>query len=232
MSSLATLIELQSTHDYLQTIERDLTAFPPELAALDQKLKGILKELAQTQKGLDEGATKLVTLQKVLDEALKEEEHARSFLKKATQKVQYAAAIRDQDDKERARHQAERPVKELRAKQAELEARRADLESQRASVQAQFDEIHEVFLAEHGNQVAAKEQLQAKWSDLLGVLAPPDSTRFERLMQQRQGKAVAAVENGVCTGCRTKLRGPLVAQLRDAKVPTPCEACQRILYLR
>ena len=59
--------------------------------------------------------------------------------------------------------------------------------------------------------------------------APPRG-RFNRLIQARHGRAVVTVENGACTGCRTKLRGPLLAQLRE-KTILNCEACQRILYL-
>jgi predicted nucleic acid-binding Zn-ribbon protein len=56
-------------------------------------------------------------------------------------------------------------------------------------------------------------------------------TQFHRLAGTRQGKVVVAVENGACTGCRVKLRGPLLHQLKEAKALTVCESCQRILFL-
>jgi len=54
--------------------------------------------------------------------------------------------------------------------------------------------------------------------------------RFNRLIQSRHGQAVVSVENGACTGCRTRLRGPLLAQLREKHVVN-CESCQRLLFL-
>ena len=47
MTLLPVLIELQATHDYLRTIERDLTALPPDLAVLDAQIKAQDKRLGE-----------------------------------------------------------------------------------------------------------------------------------------------------------------------------------------
>ncbi len=106
----------------------------------------------------------------------------------------------------------------------------ADLETRRTQIQAQFDELHQIFLSEHENQVAARELHLARRTELEALLEPALLSRFNKLIQQRQGRAVVPVENGNCSGCRTKLRIPLLSQLREQGT-MPCEFCQRILFI-
>ena len=58
MNLLPTLKDLQATLDNLRTIERDLSAFPPDLAALDQEQKAIVKQTSDTEKALQEWRAK------------------------------------------------------------------------------------------------------------------------------------------------------------------------------
>jgi hypothetical protein len=97
MSELSVLIELQSVHDNLRIIQRDLSAFPPDLAALDIELKTIAKRLEETSKGLIASRSLFASLTIELGGAQKAEELAKASVKVATQKVQYTAAIRELD---------------------------------------------------------------------------------------------------------------------------------------
>ena len=231
MDLLALLRDLQATLDYLRTIDRDLSAFPPDLAALDARVKTLAKEIEAKTKALDAARTQIQAKSKEFAAAQKEEDRARAALKTTSQKVQYTAAIRELDEKERQKALIAKPLKALETESQALESALATLLAEQASAKTQFDELHAIFLEEHANQVAARTQLQVKQADLEGQLPPTEKTRFHRLLSSRQGKALAPVENGTCTGCRVKLRGPFLAALREAKGPVACESCQRILFL-
>lgn len=231
MELLPLLRELQSTLDYLRTVERDLSALPPDLAALDSRLKVIQKQVSDKTKSLESARAQILTRTKDLALAQKDEDLARTALKATSQKVQYTAAIRDLDEKERQKSQIAKPLKALEIEVVTLETALAGLETERATLKAQFDELHAVFLEEHSNQVVARTQLQAKQADLEAKLPAAEKIRFYRLATARQGKAVVPVEMGACTGCRMKLRGPFLFALKDAKDPVACESCQRILFL-
>ena len=58
MSQLSLLIELQTVHDHLRVILRDLTAFPPDLAALDNELKTLARKLEENAKALADAVQK------------------------------------------------------------------------------------------------------------------------------------------------------------------------------
>ncbi|MBK8793370.1 MAG: hypothetical protein IPN59_09475 [Holophaga sp.] len=230
MDTLPALLELQGIHENLRIIQRDLTAFPPDMSKLDTELKGILKRQESATKELAEARTKAESLSGDLKLAQRLEEHAKTAVKQSTHKVQYTAAIRELDDRERQKAAVAKPLKEAETRIAALEKETTELEIRRAEVQSQFDELHQIFLAEHENQVAARGVNMARRAELEKLLEPAALARFNKLIQQRQGRAVVSVENATCGGCRTKLRIPLLAELRE-KGTIPCEFCQRILFL-
>lgn len=231
MTHLEILRALQDIHDNLRTIERDLSAFPPELAAFDQEARTLSRQLAEAEKGLSDWGAKRAALTLDLGEAQKLEEAARKAMKAATQKVQYAAAIRDLDERERQKAQVARPLKEAEARCAELEAQVETLRTGAAEATAKFQELHQVFLSEHETQVLAQVTLGAQKDDLEKQLPPAEVVRFQRLLQTRHGRAVVAVESSTCQGCRVKLRMPFIAELRTKATLMACESCQRIVYL-
>lgn len=229
MNELPVLIELQSVHDNLRTIQRDLSAFPPDLAALDAELKFLAKKLEETGRGLSATQALHAALAGELTVVEKAEELAKGAVKGASQKVNYTAAIRELDDKQRQKAAVARPVKEAETRIEALERQSLELKNRQGEAQKQFDELKAVFLAEHGNQVEALTRLQTRQAELEACLDSNYRLKFGRLLSQRMGRAVVAVDGGACGGCRTRLRTPFLAQLRESG-NLFCESCQRILY--
>lgn len=230
MTSLPVLLELQQVHDNLRTIQRDLAAFPPDLAKFDAERKTLAKRLEQLDKELTDGKNRRASLETALAQAQKVEERARAAVKQTQQKVHYAAAIRDLDERERERAAAARPLKDLNTRLDALEQERSSVEARRSEAEGQFQTLHEVFLSEHGNQVSVRERLIQRQGELEAQLPAAELARFNRLLEARQGRALVPVENGLCSGCRTKLRIPLLAQVRDHGQGT-CESCQRLIHM-
>ncbi len=231
MPSLALLQDLQNTLDLLRTIERDLTAFPPELAQAEAEAKSLQAQADKARAALAAVEKPRAQLQAIYDQAKKIEVSTRSHLKDTQHLIPYAEALKELGEKERAVTAAAKPLKEmdvqLAARQAELDA----IEPKLAEAKAKFEADHALFLAAHENQVIARTQLEAKQVELWAKLDAALKPRVERLVQQRQGKLIAPVLEGICGGCHTKLRGPLITQLRYPEGLITCETCQRYLYL-
>jgi predicted nucleic acid-binding Zn-ribbon protein len=231
MEQLTTLRELQATLDYLAIIHRELSALPPDLAALDVKVKATEKQIAEKTKALDTARAQILVKSKEFTQAQKDEDRARAAVKSTSQKLQYTAAIRELDEKERLKASVVRPLKALETTVQALEQALAAFEIERAAAQAQFDELHAIFLEEHANQVEGRKALLAKKAKLEAKLTPAEVARFHRLAGARQGRAVVIVENGACSGCNVKLRGPILFQLKEGKTIITCESCLRTLFL-
>jgi len=231
MEPLTTLRDLQATLDYLGTIQRELAALPPDLAILDARVKSAEKQISETTKALEAARASIQSKSKELVRAQKDEDRARAAVKTTSQKVQYTAAIRELDEKERLKASVSKPLRVLETSVQALELALAALEIERATAQVQFDELYTIFLDEHANQVEGRKTLRAKQTKLEAKLPPGEVARFHRLAGARQGKVVVPVESNTCTGCHVKLRGPLLFELREAKTMVTCESCQRILFL-
>ncbi|HJV48937.1 MAG TPA: hypothetical protein VJ549_06655 [Geothrix sp.] len=231
MDQLTTLRDLQATLDYLATIHRELSALPPDLAKLDAKVKSAEKQIAEKTKALDTARAQIQSRSKELVQAQKDEDRARAALKATHQKIQYTAAIRELDEKERLKAAVSKPLKALEDTVQSLEQALAGLQTELTAARAQFDELHAIFLEEHANQVEGRKQLLTKQAQLEAKLTAPEVARFHRLAAARQGRAVVAVENGACSGCNVKLRGPMLFQLKEGKSLITCESCQRTLFL-
>jgi predicted nucleic acid-binding Zn-ribbon protein len=200
------------------------------MARLDTSVKGIEKRIQEIAKKIDSAKVNAEALEKQQQQAVKAEAHARKELKASSHKVQYTAAMRSLDEKERLLEAAERSLKEAATSLKALEDEKEGLLQKQNEDKKQFDELHEIFLAEHENQVAGKDILTKKIAELTGQLDDAALNKFNRLMQTRAGRAVVPMENGACTGCNTRLRTPLVYQIK-AEGTITCESCQRILYL-
>lgn len=230
MSLLSDLQELQNVHDHLRTIERDLAAFPPDMEKLHKELQELAKQKADHEKALTESRAKEAPMTRNLAEAQVLEANARKTLKASTSKVQYTSAIRELDTRERQVSGLQKPLADLLKRITNIGAELDRLAIRQAEVQKQFDELHTVFLSEHENQVTAQGRLQKRLNELEKALPASELTRFNRLLGARQGKALTLVDGSTCQGCRTKIRIPLMTQLREQGLVT-CESCQRYLHL-
>jgi len=229
MSELSVLIELQSVYDNLGTIRRDLANLPPDLATLRDSLSSISKELEKTHKELEASRFLFAQLTLELEKAQKTEDIAKMSVKAATQKTQYSATIRKLDECQRQKAAIARPTKESKDHAIELEKKVLELTCKQTEIQKQFNELEIIFLSEHENQIEVRAQLQTRMQTLESILSPTILVKFKRLIQQRIGQAVVTVEGNVCSGCRTRLRTPLIASMRGSDIVF-CESCQRILY--
>ncbi|MDR0499338.1 MAG: hypothetical protein LBH03_06370 [Holophagales bacterium] len=230
MNTLDILKELQAAHDGLRTIQRDLSILPPEMVHLNTSVKAADKRFQEIEKNIAKAKVQLEAAERQCQQAVKSEAHARKELKASAHKVQYTAAMRELDEKERQLENAQRTLAETKVAIKSMETESENLVLSRNEYQRQFDELHEIFLAEHENQVVAKDRLTKQVDELGSKLDATTLNKFNRLVQNRGGKAIVAVENSNCTGCNTKLRTPLIYQIK-AEGSIICEYCQRFLYL-
>ena len=54
--------------------------------------------------------------------------------------------------------------------------------------------------------------------------------RYDQLLKQRRGQAVAVMQGEMCTACHVRLRPHIAQQIRRNDSIVACDSCQRILY--
>jgi len=230
MDSLSILLELQAAHDGLKTIQRDLTTFPKEMADLDASVKAAGKRIQEMDRRIGHTKAQLESSEAQHRQAAKAEAGARQDLKTSAHKVQYTAAMRSLEEKERQLETTSRTLSECGTTLKELEAERGRLVVSMEDNGRRFKELHEIFLSEHENQIVGRDRLTKRIAELESQLDAATVSKFNRLLQHKGGRAVVAMENDACSGCNTRLRMPLIYRLR-AEGSVTCETCQRTLYL-
>lgn len=230
MSNLQLYQEFQAIHDNLRVIDRDLSAFPPELAALQAERSQVQERLASLTRALPGVQTQQTALTNGFVFAEKQEAAVRASVKACTSKTQYSAALRDLGERERQKTAAQKPLKEIGTRLASMEEEIQELGLRLTDLNERFEIQHADFLLGHENQVVAKKVLLARRLELESALGTGEVTRLNRLFEARNGRAVVSVEQNTCSGCRTKLRGPFLARFKEDAM-LPCESCQRLLFV-
>jgi predicted nucleic acid-binding Zn-ribbon protein len=100
----------------------------------------------------------------------------------------------------------------LAAKTAEGDKARAALTADRQTLEADLTRL-----------------LHERTQEVHNVDAPV-MAKYEQLLKQRKGIAVARMTGEICEACHVRLRPHVAQQIRRNDAIVPCDNCQRILY--
>ncbi len=84
--------------------------------------------------------------------------------------------------------------------------------------------------ADRSAQEAELGRLAAARVPAAAAVPSPILAKYEQLLKGRKGVAVAAMVNGLCSGCHVRLRPNVEQQVRKSDAIVTCDSCQRILY--
>lgn len=107
-----------------------------------------------------------------------------------------------------------------------------------ADAQAILAQVNEAWRGEQGDLADEQIRLQARLEELgsqreslVTAIGPEDVTTYERLRPRKGGRAVAAVKDGICQGCRMPPPSSQVQHARSGKELVFCNNCGRILHV-
>ncbi|GAB4531787.1 MAG: C4-type zinc ribbon domain-containing protein [Anaerolineae bacterium] len=113
-----------------------------------------------------------------------------------------------------------------------------EAEAALADAQAILSQVSESWRSEQGDLADEQlrlqthlEELRQRRETLVGAVGPEDMAIYERLRQGKGGRAVAAVKDGFCEGCRMNPPSSQVQHARSGKELQFCNNCGRILHV-
>ena len=116
----------------------------------------------------------------------------------------------------------------------QIEAARKAMEKEKAAVasyekefQAKKKEVDDV-IAVAGDQLKVKESQRSR---LTPDVRPDILSRYERILQNKEGLAIVPVKNHACGGCFMHLTEQLIHEIKMHDQLIACDACASILYL-
>lgn len=113
---------------------------------------------------------------------------------------------------------------ELKVKISATEASLKEAEKNSGDTQAKYQQ-------EIKNLETAITGFQREWSAAALKIKPEFLEQYQRLLKAKAGKALAKIENDICTGCRLAIRPQASIELRKYRGLLTCDNCARILYV-
>lgn len=232
LPALATLIALQQLDTAADAARRRLNELPAAEQALAADLAAATAAVDAAKARLTDNQTRRRALEK--DVAAVDTRLARFDDHKAAVKTnqeytallhEIATAKTEKDGIEEKilglMEEADGIAHDQKASEAALSQTKRDAEQARAAFTRERATLEEDLA-----RLTHDRQLEARGFDAVLL------TRYEQLLKQRRGVAVAAMTGEMCAACHVRQR-PHIAQLIRQNVQIlQCESCQRILYYK
>jgi uncharacterized protein len=228
-------------------ILRDLQELDTEIWRLRREQQRIPAERARRRGGLDAKRQRLIELDAEIRHqkaVVKEVEDSTTQNRQRLRKLEHESANSRADqallaayghemrnlrrDISDAEEEGLREVEKSEAKQKDRDALAAEIEAEAADF-AKLDAA----LAKEEAEVAGKlEGLMADRKRRMGAGVPPDVLgQYERLLEARDGVALAMLDGRTCQGCYIAVPTNIYVRLSRGQEVVACPNCQRILYL-
>ncbi len=221
------------------------------LQALDTAADAARKRVAELpgiEKGLDRRIAEATAVVDGLKAQLAQNDTARRALEKDTAQIdarmakfeEHKSAVKTNQEFHALNHEIEvaqaaksalddQVLALMDAADALVAARQA-AEGALAEVRAAADAERATLRAERASLEAELARLAAARAAATPAVPPAILAKYEQIAKNRKGVAVAAMANGICTGCHVRLRPNIEQQVRRNDTITQCDSCQRILY--
>lgn len=229
---LEKLITLQELDMKIRDLEEEIATAPQKRAELERQFREFAAEYLEKQERLEASRRQHRQLELDLQDAQLRLEKYKSDLMRVRNQTEYAAALREIDMAKKLIGALETQILELletiEGLEREIRERTPEIEARRQH----FD----VLLAECATAVERLTEelnrIRQQREELAQTIRPDLLARYTRLMELRDGIALAEVRDGSCTACHMTIRPQVYADVRKGQEILTCDNCSRILFYR
>lgn len=230
LPALSVLIDLQALDSAIDAARRRLAEFPVAEKAANDAVAAATAGLASARQTLAEATAARKLVEKdiaAVDTRLARFEEHKAAVKTNEQfhALQHEMAV-GQDEKSTLELRAIEMMvaaDQLAADVTAAEGRLADANGALAALRA-------AHAAEKGVLEAEIARLQTERAAKAPGVDKPTFARYEQVLKNRKGLAVAEMVKGHCTACHMGLRPAVESQIKRNEAIVQCDSCQRILF--
>lgn len=222
------LRQLQAETSKLAEKERALTTKPESFAAIDTRYEATRAQIDALSQRIEELSKQRRSVEGDLQSEQELLKKYQGQLMQVKNQQQYAAAWKEIDT---ARKKLKELEDEALKRMTEIEEAEAQLKSANeefAPLAAEHKEAHDAWQGSLDGLRTEVETLKAKIRDIESGLPPAVQREFHQIYKNRQGIAVASVQEGSCSACRVRIRPQVIQQLKRGELAR-CEGCRRYL---
>ena len=232
LSSLAALVALQSLDSASDAARRRLAELPATKQALDAKVAVAATAAEGAKARLAESHHARRALEK--DVALVDSRLARFDDHKAAVKTnqEYTALLHEIANAKTEKDTLEERILILMEQTDEVAAELTLNDAALAEMKREAAELDKTLAAERATIEADLARLTAERTREQGAVPAPLLAKYEQLLKQRRGVAVAQMTGDTCGACHVRLRPHVAQSVRRNDEILQCESCQRILFFQ
>lgn len=221
----------------LQKREISIRHLEADLAGTDERIGALSEELSSYQARVDEQEQKLTDIKKAYRSNEDEVQMTEAQIGKSKEKLsavktnkEYQSMLKEIDElNEKSSRIEDRMLADLdqiEIYEKELVERKADLADAQSDIVQRQDEIRQ----KAERQKAELDELTGERIKIWGTLEGNAQRIYEKVKQQSNGVAVAAIVDGICQVCRINIPPQLFNELLRMDQLRMCPNCQRIMY--
>ena len=234
-SQLQRLLELQAEDSSIRRLQDQRASLPEaaRLSEVNETLAELDSDIAIAQKQHDEAAREQERLEGemgILDEKIEREEN-RLFAGTVSNPKELSALQAEVAMLKRNRSETEDSILEVMVNRDQMKGTLDSLNAERSQAAVEAGDLSQK-VAELTKGIDAElrafEQARSEAAESL----PADLVAlYEKLRDAKHGVGAAALVNGTCEGCHTKLPSKEVERLKAERGVQRCDNCRRILVV-
>jgi len=228
--SLASLIALQRLDSAADTARRRVAELPTAEQAIAMQVTAASGAVDTSKAALAENQTARRALEK--DVASVDARLARFDDHKGAVKTnhEYTALLHEIATAKSEKDGLEEKILVLMESADGLAAALKAAESGLAAIKKDADVARAALTTERAQLDAQLARLVGERAKEAAIVPPPVLGRYEQILKQRRGVAVARMSGEICEACHVRLRPTVAQQVRRNTDIVQCDSCSRILY--
>ncbi len=221
----------------LQEREISIRRLESDLAGTDERIEALSEELASYQARVDEQEQNLTDIKKAYRSNEDEVQMTEVQIAKSKEKLsavktnkEYQSMLKEIDELNEKSSSIEdqmlADLDQIEIYEKELVERKADLTDAQSDIIQRQDEIRQKADRQKSELDELTDEREKIWSTLESKM----QRIYEKVKQQSNGVAIAAILDGICQVCRINIPPQLFNELLRMDQLRMCPNCQRIMY--
>jgi predicted nucleic acid-binding Zn-ribbon protein len=226
---LETLIELQKIDNKLMKLKRLRGNLPQQVEELQTATSILEADLSQKQDQYDAGIKERVNTEGQIVSDNEKLKKFREQIYSVKSNKEYDALSLEIETKENEISNAETRVLELLEQEETLKKEVEEIRRRLDALKLDLDEKNTELKARLEQTEEQEKELKNQRKAVVKELNKPIYSAYERIRKGKGGKAVATIDNGVCTGCSSNLPPQMGLEIRKMNQIINCQTCGRFL---
>lgn len=227
--ALEKLIELQNVDSKLNEIEELRGSLPHEVEQLKNDLGGTQKSLEESGSRIKEIDSQIRDIEGNIAQAKQKLEKYKEQLYAVNTNKEYDALTHELEAMQNAIRESENQILDLMGEKEENEETNKNSKALLEEIQQDLDTRSKELDLKINETKSSETKYLKKRKKIAPMISKALFSKYEKIREAKNGRAVVPVIRGACGGCFHSLPPQLVVEVKKMERIINCEACGRVL---